>query len=605
MTTASGSFAINFAAIGDTNPYTNSNLTYVGTGRGKVLSGVYRWASGAASRTAQVYNGSVSGNLASKIEFATAAGSGDSIAAIICDTTGAGYAAVVNSATSISLIRISALAQADVLGSYAPSLVSGDVVELRLNQTTHALTVHINNGSAVASATDSTVTASLAPGYMAIADNTGNATIRSFALDGSATAATLSTPTPSGTLATATTATIGATTDQASGTAYTILSTVQTDVTTATDANVIAGQKAGGATTINNNAAVSSTTISIPITGLTAGTTYYASTIQVNSNGNSTRANTSFTTAAAAPSSACDFDCASTGVAATTFAADAGASRVVVAVLSHEQTNGTRPVASLVVGGATFQKLTDAIFGQGTSYAYTELWYCLESSIASIGANPSVTVTATSTGNKVVSGTLFTIANVQQSAASWVQGVDAKAIGTDLSATLATVIGRQIVGGATATIGGNAFTTGASVTEITGSDRNFNSSASRAVSFYGVASGTSTTVTTGNTNSNTAMSQSMVAVAFPALSGRSIGITLRDAGAVGQPVLNNQTRKFWTRSTLDGAVVDGGSTGISITCGTDGVFILSGLTIAAGAGYLTMADPADPSKSHNFFVTYV
>lgn len=420
-------------------------------------------------------------------------------------------------------------------------------------------------------------------------------------------AATLSVPTPSGTLSTSTTATIGGTTDQASGTGYGILSTVSSQVTSATAPQIKAGQINTGAAApfAATQPTISTTSISIPVTGLAPATTYYYAIVQNNSNGDSNIVTGSFTTAAAAPSSAFNFDCASTGVAATTFAVDAGSSRVVVAVLSHEQTNGTRPVASLVVGGATFQKLTDAIFGQGTSYAYTEIWYCLESSIASIGANPSVTVTATSTGNKFVSGTLFTIANVQQSAASWVQGVDAKAIGTDLSATLATVIGRQIVGGATATIGGNAFTAGASVTEITGSDRNFNSSASRAVSFYGVASGTSTTVTTGNTNSNTAMSQSMVAVAFPALSGRSIGITLRDAGAVGQPVLNNQTRKFWTRSTLDGAVVDGGSTGISITCGTDGVFILSGLTIAAGAGYLTMADPADPSKSHNFFVTYV
>jgi hypothetical protein len=63
MTTASGSFAINFAALSDVNPFTSSSLTYIGAGRGKVLSGVYRWASGAASRTAQIYNGSVSGNL--------------------------------------------------------------------------------------------------------------------------------------------------------------------------------------------------------------------------------------------------------------------------------------------------------------------------------------------------------------------------------------------------------------------------------------------------------------------------------------------------------------------------------------------------------------
>ena len=188
MTTATGSFALNFAALSDTNPYTNASLTEIGTGRGKILSGVYRWASGAAFRTAQIYNGSVSGNLAAKIEFNTAAGSGDAIAAIICDTSGNGYAAVCNSATSLSLIRISALTQADVLGSGNPAAASGDVVELRLNQTTHLLEVYKNGASLSISATDSTVTAGLKPGFMAIADNTGNATIKSFALDGSAAA---------------------------------------------------------------------------------------------------------------------------------------------------------------------------------------------------------------------------------------------------------------------------------------------------------------------------------------------------------------------------------------------------------------------------------
>lgn len=188
MTTATGSFALNFAALSDTNPYTNASLTEIGTGRGKILSGVYRWASGASSRTAQVYNGTVSGNLAAKIEFGTAAGSGDAIAAIICDTSGNGYAAVCNSATSLSLIRISALAQADVLGSGNPAAASGDVVELRLNPTTHLLEVYKNGSTLSISATDSTVTAGLKPGFLAIADNTGNATIKSFALDGSAAA---------------------------------------------------------------------------------------------------------------------------------------------------------------------------------------------------------------------------------------------------------------------------------------------------------------------------------------------------------------------------------------------------------------------------------
>lgn len=110
--------------------------------------------------------------------------------------------------------------------------------------------------------------------------------------------ATLSAPTPSGTLATQTTATIGATTDQASGTLYVVASATQAHITGITAAQVIAGQtSSGGAAPFSGNGAVSTATPSVGVTGLSGGTLYYYAVAQVTSGGNSNVVTGSFTTA--------------------------------------------------------------------------------------------------------------------------------------------------------------------------------------------------------------------------------------------------------------------------------------------------------------------
>lgn len=442
--------------------------------------------------------------------------------------------------------------------------------------------------------------------YYAIVQNNTNGDSNILSTGSFTTAgatAVLSSATPSGTIGTQTTANIGATTTQASGTLYAIASTVQADVTGASAANIKAGQKSGGsAAPFSGNAVVSTTTPSVAITGLTAATLYYYAIIQNNGVDSNIINTGSFTTSAPSPTGPINFDCDTNGAATTAFVPDTGsAARAIIAVLSHEQVNGTRPVASLTIGGVTFTKLADSIYGQGTSYAYTEIWYCFESSISAMGYSPSIAVTATSTGNKFVSGTLFTVADVQQNASLWSHLSDAQAVGTTLNMDLPAGNTWKVVGGATSTIGGNAFTTGAGVTELAGSDRNFNSSGSRAVAFSGTASGSTININTGSTSTNTAMSQTLLAVAFPPLNSRSVSITLRDEK---NALLNAKNRRFWTRATLDAVAVDGGSSGISVVCGADGVFTLSGLSIASGAGYLTMSDPSDTSKSHNFYVTF-
>lgn len=492
MTTATGSFAINFAALSDVNPYTNPNLSNVLTPVGKILSGVYRWASGSDSRCAMRYNGSVSGNLAAKIEFGAAGGSGDEIAALIVDSTGAGYAAVCRSTSQISLIRISALAQADVLGSAAPTLATGDVVELRLNRTTHVLSVHINGAAASITATDSTVTASLAPGFMAIADNTGNATIKSFALDGAVTAATLYGATPSGTLGTATTATIGATTDQNTGTFYAVLATSAAALTGITATQIKAGNLASGsASPFPGNAPVTNTSPSVSITGLTGNTTYYYAIVQNNSNGDSNVIDTgSFTTANPA------------------------------AVLSSATPSGT------------------------------------------LGTQTTASVGATTTQN---SGTLYAILSTVS--------------GDVTGATAANIKTGKEAGGADAPFAGNSAI----------------STTSPSVAFTGLTAGTTyyyaLVQNNGNGDSNIINTGSFTTAAATA----SFSISLRNNAGV---LLSGQTRNFWTRLTKNGAAVDGGSAGIPITCGSDGVFANSALSIAKTDGYLFWEDPADPYKSH-------
>jgi len=113
--------------------------------------------------------------------------------------------------------------------------------------------------------------------------------------------ATLSAPTPSGTIGTETTATIGATTDQTSGTFYAVVDSAA-NLAGVTATQIKAGQKASGSAALAaNSAAVSTTTPSAGVTGLTAGTLYSYAAVQNNSNGDSNVVTGTFTTAAATP----------------------------------------------------------------------------------------------------------------------------------------------------------------------------------------------------------------------------------------------------------------------------------------------------------------
>ncbi len=112
-------------------------------------------------------------------------------------------------------------------------------------------------------------------------------------------AATLTSATPSGTLGTQTTATLGATTDVTSGTFYGVVDTAG-NISGITAAQVKAGQNNGSVSAVAaSNTAVSTTSPATAVTGLTAATGYSYAVVQNSTGGDSNVLTGTFTTAAA------------------------------------------------------------------------------------------------------------------------------------------------------------------------------------------------------------------------------------------------------------------------------------------------------------------
>ena len=107
---------------------------------------------------------------------------------------------------------------------------------------------------------------------------------------------TISSATPSGTLGTSTTATIGCTTDDSSGTLYVVVDTAS--LSGITEDQIKAGQNASSvAADAAGNSAVSGSSPSVGVTGLSASTAYNYAILQF-SGGNSNILTGTFTTAA-------------------------------------------------------------------------------------------------------------------------------------------------------------------------------------------------------------------------------------------------------------------------------------------------------------------
>lgn len=115
------------------------------------------------------------------------------------------------------------------------------------------------------------------------------------------TTATLSSASPSGTIGTTTTATLGATTDQTTGTLYGVIDSAA-NLSGVTASQIKAGQRASGASALSaGNSAVSTVAPQISsLAGLSAATLYSYALVQNNANGDSNVLTGTFTTAAAA-----------------------------------------------------------------------------------------------------------------------------------------------------------------------------------------------------------------------------------------------------------------------------------------------------------------
>lgn len=191
--------------------------------------------------------------------------------------------------TGNAYIQVVVAGVGTLLGSAIAAPANGDVVRLEVHGST--ISVYYNN-ALIATRTDTTISAA---GRAAIPALGTSGRLDDFS---TGTLPTLSSPTPSGTLGTSTTATIGCTTGEAAGTLYVVVDADSLAAVTA--AQITAGQDAGGAAAdASGNATVSGTTPSVGVTGLTANTAYNYAILQV-SGGNSNIVTGSFTTAAGA-----------------------------------------------------------------------------------------------------------------------------------------------------------------------------------------------------------------------------------------------------------------------------------------------------------------
>lgn len=189
-----------------------------------------------------------------------------------------------------------------------PALISSVTTATAAARTTATGTAFTNNQSSAwqfgtgtnMSASESkrlTATTATAATYTA-ASNDAQLTVAAVFTE-SATAPTLSAATPSGTLGTSTTATLGATTDTSSGTFYGVVGT-GSQLTGVTETQIKAGQQASGSAAIAAcNASVSTTSPSCGVTGLTAATAYTYAAVQNSTGGDSNIVTGTFTTAAA------------------------------------------------------------------------------------------------------------------------------------------------------------------------------------------------------------------------------------------------------------------------------------------------------------------
>jgi hypothetical protein len=321
-------------------------------------------------------------------------------AAVRLSTTGSGQGYIAYYIPEVTEVAIFPLTSGTV-GSGTTNAIggvtgitfaSGDKLKLSITGTT--LTVY-KNGT-LQTTTPSTVTSSTySSGQPGLAYQFGNSDGTKISgasfVDASGGAATLSSPTPSGTLGTQTTATLGATSTSSSGTIYGVIDTAG-NISGITAAQVVAGQNnTGSAAAFSNSNTVTTTSASIAFSGLTAGTTYSYALVQ-NNGSNSNVVTGTFTTALASP------------------------------VLSAPTPSGTLGSQTSVTLGCTSTSNSGTVYGvidtaanlSGVTAAQVVAGQNKNSSAAAFSANAAVSNTSPMVGiSGLTAGTLYSYAIAQ------------------------------------------------------------------------------------------------------------------------------------------------------------------------------------------------
>lgn len=127
----------------------------------------------------------------------------------------------------------------------------------------------------------------------------------------------------------------------------------------------------------------------------------------------------------------------------------------------------------------------------------------------------------------------------------------------------------------------------------------------QAVTTAGVQSGTITGLTFGNTYyvhfAQDGDTDTTVASSGSVKLSTAASLTLVDGA--GSPLASTELRA-WARASIGDAAVNGGAGGFVVSTNASGVLALTGLTVPAGAGVVTLQDPLDPVNSHNYPVTF-
>lgn len=215
---------------------------------------------------------------------------------------------------------------------------------------------------------------------------------------------------------------------------------------------------------------------------------------------------------------------ASPSATLTGFTVPSGTTAIVI-MFSHEQGGTSRIPSALTIDGNAATKRGG--YNHSAGYPFGEGWY-MTSGFGSFAANPVLTVTPGASGNNYYTGTIFCLDNVDTNPANWIEAYDSDTNANALSVSAATPVDSIILGVMTDTVGGNGFTTDSPLTEVTGSDLNFNTTASRSVSFYHTATTNPTTLGGRNANTSGSSYQVLYALVIPVDPGGPVIVSTSD-----------------------------------------------------------------------------